>query len=334
MGYIMNLRNQIGHQPLLMPCACVIVVNEHNEILLQRRKDNNLWCFAGGSVELDENVEDAARRELFEETGLIARELQLMKIYSGIENHFIYPNRDEVSCIDILYICSDYTGELRAQDSEVAELRFFGRKQLPPAEEMLPSNVRPIRELFEQIEPPKPAVFLDRDGVVTVEKGYVTKIDELEIFPYTAECISKIHEAGYRAIIISNQSGVGRGYMSERTLKEMNQFILKTTGADDIYCCPHWYHPDAELSIYNFECNCRKPKTGMIERAVREHHLTLEHSYFIGDRETDMIVGKRMGLQTVFVRSGYPLEDCREVPDFVFEDLSEAVASLLQSTQE
>ena len=325
----MNLRNQIGHQPLLMPCACVIVVNDKDEVLLQRRKDNHLWCYSGGSIELDEDVEQAATRELFEETGLVARELKLFGIYSGIDNHFIYSNNDEVSCIDMVYVCTDYTGELRVQETEVEKLRFFSRKDLPLAEKFLPSNVKVLKEYFAQKEEAKPAFFLDRDGVLTVEKGYVTKMEDLEIFPYVADCIEKIHAAGYRAIIISNQSAIGRGYMSEEVLQRMNQYMLRETGADAIYYCPHWYNPEAELSLYNIECNCRKPKTGMLEQAVREHHLTLEDSCFIGDRETDIVVGKTMGIKTVFVKSGYDISECHVEPDYVFGDLREAVVGLL-----
>ena len=329
MGYIMDLRKQIGHQPLLMSCACVIVENEKGEVLLQRRRDNHLWCYSGGSIELDEEVERAAARELFEETGLVARELKLFGIYSGLDNHFTYPNGDEVSCIDMVYICTDYTGELRAQDTEVEELRFFSREDLPKAEEFLTSNVKVLHAYFAQKELAKPVFFLDRDGVVTAENGYITRIEDLEIFPYAADCIQRIHEAGYKAIIISNQSAIGRGYMNEDTLRKMNQYLLGETGADAIYYCPHWYNPDAEISQYNIECNCRKPKTGLMERALREHNLTLENSYFIGDRETDIVAGKAMGIKTVFVKSGYDINECREEPDYVFGDLREAVEELI-----
>lgn len=332
MGYIMNLRKQIGNQPLLMPCACVIVENEKGEVLLQRRKDNGLWCYAGGSVELDEEVEKAAARELFEETGLVAKKLELFGIYSGLNNHFIYPNDDEASCIDMVYICTDYTGVLKAQDTEVDELCFFNRESMPKAEELLPSNVKVLNDYFDQKEEAKPVFFLDRDGVVTVEKGYVTRVEDLEIFPYTADCIRKIHEAGYKAIIVSNQSAVGRGYMSEEMLQKMNQHLLHETGADDIYYCPHWYNPDAEISLYNIECNCRKPKTGMMDRAVREHNLTLKNSYFVGDRESDIIAGKAIGVKTVFVKTGYDISECHGTPDYVFGDLKEAVERLLQGS--
>lgn len=129
--YIMGLRKLVGHRPLLQVGASVIVENERGEILLQKRADNHCWGYAGGSVELDEVVEDAARRELFEETGLIAREMELFGVFSGKDTHYIYPNGDEVSNVDIVYLCKDYAGTLKCQEEEVEELRFFPADALP-----------------------------------------------------------------------------------------------------------------------------------------------------------------------------------------------------------
>ncbi len=131
MGYIMNLRKLVGHIPLLQVGAGIIVVDEQERVLLQLRKDNNTWGYSGGSVELDEKVEDAAKRELYEETGLIADELELFGVFSGKELHNVYPNGDEVSNIDIVYLCKKYSGELRCQDNEVENLCFFEISKLP-----------------------------------------------------------------------------------------------------------------------------------------------------------------------------------------------------------
>lgn len=130
-GYIMGLRELVGHRPLLQVGASVIVEDAEGRILLQKRADNHLWAYHGGSVELDEVVEDAARRELFEETGLTAASLELFGIFSGEDMHYTYPNGDEVSCIDIVYIARGWTGEPCPQEGEVEELRFFGRGELP-----------------------------------------------------------------------------------------------------------------------------------------------------------------------------------------------------------
>ena len=129
--YILDLRKVVGHRPLLQVGASIIVENEYGEVLLQKRADNHCWGYAGGSVELDEVVEDAARRELFEETGLIAKELTLFGVFSGKDTHYIYPNGDEVSNVDIVYLCKDYTGQLIRQESEVEDLRFFPADDLP-----------------------------------------------------------------------------------------------------------------------------------------------------------------------------------------------------------
>ena len=130
-GYIMDLRKIVGHRPLLQVGASVIVEARDGRILLQQRSDNLCWGYAGGSVELDEVVEDAAKRELFEETGLIAKDLTLFGVFSGIETHYIYPNGDEVSNVDIVFICKDYEGELKCQAGEVEDLHFFEIDSIP-----------------------------------------------------------------------------------------------------------------------------------------------------------------------------------------------------------
>ena len=130
-GYIMDLRKIVGHRPLLQVGASVIVENDRGEVLLQCRADNHCWGYAGGSVELDEVVEEAARRELLEETGLTALELELFGVFSGKDTHYIYPNGDEVSNVDIVYLCRKYEGTLKCQKEEVEELRFFPADQLP-----------------------------------------------------------------------------------------------------------------------------------------------------------------------------------------------------------
>lgn len=131
MGYISDLRKYVGHAPLIHAAASVIVEREDGRILLQKRTDNGMWGYAGGAVELFESVEDTARRELFEETGLTALSLELFGIFSGEEQHYIYPNGDEVCTIDIVYICREWSGELKPQASEVSELRFVDISDMP-----------------------------------------------------------------------------------------------------------------------------------------------------------------------------------------------------------
>lgn len=130
-SYIMDLRKIVGHRPLLQVGASVIVEDKEGRILLQLRSDNHCWGYAGGSVELDEDVEEAAKRELFEETGLVAKELTLFGVFSGKDTHYVYPNGDEVSNVDIVYICKDYSGDLLCQEGEVDALKFFPIDQIP-----------------------------------------------------------------------------------------------------------------------------------------------------------------------------------------------------------
>lgn len=143
-NYIMDLRKIVGHRPLLQVGASVIVEDAQGRTLLQLRSDNHCWGYAGGSVELDEVVEDAAKRELFEETGLTANRLELFGIFSGKDTHYIYPNGDEVSNIDIVYLCHDYSGELKSQEGEVDALRFFPADELP--ENLSPPIVKPLMQ--------------------------------------------------------------------------------------------------------------------------------------------------------------------------------------------
>ena len=143
-NYIMDLRKIVGHRPLLQVGASVIVEDEQGRILLQLCSDNHTWSYAGGSVELDEVVEDAARRELLEETGLVAQELELFGIFSGPDTHCVYPNGDEVSNVDIVFLCRRYTGELTCQVGEVEELRFFAADELP--ENIFPAVRRGIEK--------------------------------------------------------------------------------------------------------------------------------------------------------------------------------------------
>lgn len=142
--YILDLRKIVGHRPLLQVGASVIVENEKGEVLLQKRADNHCWGYAGGSVELDEVVEEAAKRELFEETGLIALEMELFGVFSGPDTHYVYPNGDEVSNVDIVYLCRTYEGTLKCQESEVEELCFFSADALP--NDLSP----PIRKALKQ----------------------------------------------------------------------------------------------------------------------------------------------------------------------------------------
>ena len=140
MGYILDLRKIVGHRPLIQVGAGIIVEDPQGRVLLQLRSDNHCWSYCGGSIEIDERVEDAAKRELYEETGLIAGELELFGVWSGPELHYVYPNGDEVSNVDIVFLCRDFSGELKPQAGEVELLRFFAPDEIP---ENLSPPIRP-----------------------------------------------------------------------------------------------------------------------------------------------------------------------------------------------
>lgn len=132
MGYIMDLRAHVGHAPLIQVGASVFIEDEQGRILLQLRTDNRQWSFsAAGSMEPGEALEDTARRELLEETGLTAHSLELYGTYSGPEEHYFYPNGDEVYNVEFAYICRDWSGTLICQEGEVEDLRFFSLDELP-----------------------------------------------------------------------------------------------------------------------------------------------------------------------------------------------------------
>ena len=132
MGYIMDLRKIVGSRPLVMTGASVILLNQKNRLLLQLRKDNNCWGLAGGSLEPGETLEEVAKRELFEETGLSANKLILFNVFSGEEFYYKYPHGDEVYNVITTYICTDYDGELKINNDEVKDLHFFDVHKIPP----------------------------------------------------------------------------------------------------------------------------------------------------------------------------------------------------------
>ena len=130
-GYILDLRKIVGHRPLIQTGASVLVEDSEGRILLQLRHDNHCWGYPGGSMEIDEELEHTAKRELFEETGLVAEELELFGVFSGKALHYVYPNGDEVSNVDIVYLCKKYSGTLTCQEGEVDDLRFFSADEIP-----------------------------------------------------------------------------------------------------------------------------------------------------------------------------------------------------------
>jgi len=178
----------------------------------------------------------------------------------------------------------------------------------------------------------KPALFLDRDGVLNEEISYISRVENLNIFPYVPSCVKRFHELGYLVIVISNQSGIARGIIEEEILLEINNRLQMETGVDAIYYCPH--HPNGIIKKYAIQCECRKPGIGMIERACKDYEIDLNKSYMVGDRASDINTGIKCGIKTVLLESGYGSANLEEnvEADYVMSDLRDVVKKLEELT--
>lgn len=150
------------------------------------------------------------------------------------------------------------------------------------------------------------AVFLDRDGTINVEKHYLHRIEDFEFLPGVIEGLRMLQGAGFLLIIVTNQSGIGRGYYTEADFRKLNQWMLDTLDQrgiriDDVYYCPHL--PDAAVAAYRCECDCRKPALGMYRRAAAEHQITFNGSYAIGDKLRDCAVCEATGCHGFLIES-------------------------------
>jgi D-glycero-D-manno-heptose 1,7-bisphosphate phosphatase len=178
------------------------------------------------------------------------------------------------------------------------------------------------------------AVFLDRDGTVNEEAGYLDDLSKLRLLPGAGAAIKRLNEAGFQVVLVTNQSGVARGYFPESLVHDAHALLckmLKSEGAriDAVYYCPH--HPKAGNSHYTVDCECRKPKTGLIDRAVKELGIDRGHSYMVGDKWSDVELAQRAGVHAVLVMSGFAPDDSGNKrpervhdPDFIAHGLTEA----------
>lgn len=182
------------------------------------------------------------------------------------------------------------------------------------------------------------AAFIDRDGTISEEVGYINHPSRFRVFPYSATAIKLLNDAGWLAVVITNQAGVARGYFSEamiQTVHESLQQDLSEQGAklDAIYYCAH--HPAVGEPPYRLDCDCRKPKPGLVWRAAEEMSIDLDSSWMIGDRYSDIEMARNAGVRSAFVLSGYGRgewehqpADWKEQPDLIAENLLEAVAAI------
>jgi D-glycero-D-manno-heptose 1,7-bisphosphate phosphatase len=188
----------------------------------------------------------------------------------------------------------------------------------------------------------RPAVFLDRDGTLNEEVGYINHIDRFHVFPWTAEAVLRLNRAGIPAVLVTNQSGVARGYFPETLVQEIHRMLqadLARSGAglDGIYYCPHL--PDGKVEAYRKTCVCRKPSLGMLQRAAQEFDIDLGSSFVISDRYRDLSMGFKVGARGALVLTGYGKgeylyhkDSWPRMPDCVAANLLEAVDWVLRGT--
>ena len=183
------------------------------------------------------------------------------------------------------------------------------------------------------------AIFLDRDGTLNEEDGHITSPEKFRLYSYAAEAVRLINQSGRMAVVLTNQSGVARNFLTEATLLQIHERMeesLRLQGAriDAIYYCAH--HPDYGSPPYRLDCDCRKPKPGLVERAARDFNLDLSRCYVIGDRYRDIEAGQVVGARGVMVMSGFGREEYDagrqrwpRQPDHIAENLLEAVNWIL-----
>lgn len=182
------------------------------------------------------------------------------------------------------------------------------------------------------------AIFLDRDGTINEYVGFLRKEEDFRLIPGVSEAIKKINNSGYLAIVVTNQPVIARGEVTEEELEEIHkkmETLLGLDGAyiDDIYYCPH--HPDkgfeGEIPELKIECDCRKPKTGMLEKAAREHNINLSSSIMIGDSTLDIKMAENAGMQSVLLKTGQKGEDGKYdvSPTLIAEDLNDAINKII-----
>jgi D,D-heptose 1,7-bisphosphate phosphatase len=221
-----------------------------------------------------------------------------------------------------------------------SKVAMFGYKTTEYLKDMgTPERLEKVRQDLESgrirnssYEYPQKAIFLDRDGVLNVEKSYISKPEELELYDFTPDAIRKINQSGYLSIVVTNQSAIARNLCTEEDVRAIHRSMETTLGQnkawlDGIYYCPH--HPDKgfpeENPKYKIDCDCRKPRTGMFRKAAEDFNISTGDSFMIGDSERDIQAGINAGCVTLGVRTGYGIKKTRVLPDYMFNNVADAV---------
>jgi len=186
------------------------------------------------------------------------------------------------------------------------------------------------------------AVFFDRDGTLIEDVGYLATPDGLRMIPGAGKAVQSLNERSFLTFVVSNQSGVARGFFAEADLVPIHtrledELARDHARIDRIYYCPH--HPTLGTPPYRASCDCRKPRTGMFRRAAEEFDVDFQRSYVVGDKSADIEAGRAVGAQTILVLTGYgpsALQECHAAgfsPDAVRPSVAEAVAYILQQSE-
>jgi D-glycero-D-manno-heptose 1,7-bisphosphate phosphatase len=185
------------------------------------------------------------------------------------------------------------------------------------------------------------AVFIDRDGTLIEEVGFLNRVDRVELYPWSIDAVRVLNRRGLRVIVVTNQSGVARGLFPESVVGEVHRHIaarLEEGGAriDAYYYCPH--HPDGRIAAYARPCECRKPGRGLVDRAVAEFGIDPSQSFVAGDRAVDVDLAAGIGARSVLVRTGYGLTEEAQLgpdrsPDAIVDNLIAAASWILRHVE-
>jgi D-glycero-D-manno-heptose 1,7-bisphosphate phosphatase len=182
-------------------------------------------------------------------------------------------------------------------------------------------------------------VFLDRDGVLVKDAGYLDSIERLAFFPWTVDAVRALNRAALPVIVVTNQSGIARGFFTESLVDEIHRLVstrLEAGGAhiDAYYYCPH--HPDGVVVEHARPCDCRKPSPGLIDRAAKDLHVDPGRSFVVGDKWTDVELARAVGARAILVRTGHGAKEATRAPagltaDAVVDNLASAASWILGS---
>lgn len=181
------------------------------------------------------------------------------------------------------------------------------------------------------------AVFLDRDGTINVEKDYLFRPSDFEFIPGAPQAIARLKQAGFLVIVVTNQSGVARGYFTENEVHCLHDYIQRELNRfdcaiDAFYLCPH--HPEHGQGTYKIDCSCRKGQPGMLLQAASDHGIDLSRSFMVGDKIADVEAGRAAGCRAILVRTGYGTTEAEKIEAHdavIVNDLVQAADYILRT---